>query len=116
MGSNVAHPRHLHRTDASAWCFDFTGHGYTKCPVMIPTRRQLLRGVLGAAQVAPPTLHADLLAFEVEWQKFLQHLYGCPTVGLIDMQCKPMLGEINYKYWERARKAAMRLFKLKEID
>lgn len=75
-------------------------------------------GALTPSVVSAPTsyeLYAKVLKFENPWNVFIRDLYGCPREGETSPEtCKSSQGNINYKAWSKARRAAKELFELKD--
>lgn len=51
--------------------------------------------------------------FNQHWDKFLRAYLACPPEVGTERDCKPALGRIDYPEFQRAEKAARKLFDLK---
>ena len=65
-----------------------------------------------------PQFIESTLDFDREWVGFMIELFGCPppdSKGYIDLEtCRPPMGSLNIKRWNRVRDRAKRLFDLEE--
>jgi hypothetical protein len=84
----------------------------------------VLRLVLGAlvsipagAPTPPLELYKNAYELEVHWNIFVRDLWGCQRDGETTAEtCHPSEGVVNYKEYMAARKAAKKLFELREIE
>jgi hypothetical protein len=57
----------------------------------------------------------EVLEFEKHWDPYVRRLFGCALTGPFDeTNCSPGAQERDVKSYMRARRAAMRVFDLKE--
>lgn len=79
-----------------------------------------MRALLATLLIVLPLSATDELAYKIvdfngPYQRFARAYFGCPAEGYMEeSDCRPALGRMDYKAWERARKEAMRLFDLRE--
>jgi hypothetical protein len=63
----------------------------------------------------PDELGTKLIAFEIPYNRLLRAYFGCPETGDIGPEvCLAHKREIRRGDWEKARKAAAKLFDLEE--
>lgn len=76
-------------------------------------------GPVAAAPAAPAAVAggadpAALRAFAAAFDGWLTELYGCPAAWSSPAECRPELGRFDADGWLRSRRAAARLFGLRE--
>jgi hypothetical protein len=55
------------------------------------------------------------LVFEKHWDPFIRRLFGCELEGPTTAEtCRPALGQVDRREYERARNAAKKLFELRD--
>lgn len=70
--------------------------------------------VLSSPAQTRSDLTADLAAFHEHYNVFMRDYFGCPKNAVDIAECVPTNAVMNYKEYRASRKAAMKLFGLKE--
>jgi hypothetical protein len=79
-------------------------------------RLMLLLVFLGAATASTTggSFDARVWSFQVKWDRFLRHFWGCDKSDANRSTCNATLSTVNQKEYEAARKAAAELFDFKQ--
>jgi len=70
----------------------------------------LVIGLAVAASTSEDAFSRRAADFNVEWNLFYRKYLGCPKGAREVEECRPQLGVLDRKRYDRARRAAMKLF------